>query len=91
MTYAIERRPGAVKNVPSRPQDAVRSVLSKLDSVAEAPFCYTPMKKSKGGFKMAKSEHSKDKNASPISQEEHRALDHIIESHKKLLTAIGKL
>ena len=40
---------------------------------------------------MAKSEHSKDKNASPISQEEHRALDHIIESHKKLLTAIGKL
>jgi len=91
MTCAIERHPWAVKNLRTLPQDAVRSVLSKLDSVAGASFRSAPMKKSRGGFKMAKSEHSKDKHPSPISQEEHRALDHIIESHKKLLTAIGKL
>lgn len=40
---------------------------------------------------MVKSGNSKDKNKSQLGEEELRILNHIIDSHKKLLTAIGKL
>jgi hypothetical protein len=40
---------------------------------------------------MVESENSKDKNKSQISEEELSRLDNIINSHKKLLTAIGRL
>jgi len=40
---------------------------------------------------MVKSENLKDKNKSQISEEELRILNNIIDSHKRLLTAIGKL
>lgn len=39
---------------------------------------------------MAKS-NSKDKNKPQINEEELRVLNNIIASHKRLLTAIGKL
>jgi len=38
-----------------------------------------------------KPKNSKDKNKSQISEKELRLLDSIINSHKKLLAAIGKL
>ena len=49
------------------------------------------MRKLKSGSKMAKSENSKDKEKCKIVAKELKKFSKLIEGHKKLLLAIGRL